>query len=747
MERALLLLLLLVGAGLRLWDVGRTPPGLYHDEAQNGLDALTVLETGDIPLYFPANNGREPLFIYLATASVALLGRSPLAVRLPSFFVGFLTLAATYDLARVVWGRRAGRWALAVLAVTFWHVHLSRIGFRAVLLPLFTALFLAQLARALRNQESRISESANRRIRNRESANQESAGRKSSIQYPKSRIQNPESSIQNPKSKIQNPKSKIVNWLAAGAFYGASWYTYIAARFTPVALGVMVLYGLLFHRKQTLRAWRGALLFCVVALLVLAPLGVYTLRHPDVVLARTGQVTILSDEINGGDFWGTLLKHTLRTAGMFFVRGDRIWRHNLAWRPVWEPALGLAFVIGVGVALAGFRRNAGAALALLWTAVMALPTLLAEDAPHFLRTVGVLPTAVLFPTLGLLWIELKVKSSKLKVKSSKLKVESSKLKVESRKSKVEGRITNYASLLPTSYSLLPSRLLSTVYCLLSLAFLATTYDYFVRYARAPLAYHWFEAGPVAMAGEINALLGEGWDGEKMLHGPATGRRIYIEPQLWESWTAVPFLVSEKAVRFLSVAAAPDPAPNLTFVVWPYRDWELDVFSHIPHPAYLRIEEGPQAQGDKDEQPFTVAMFIHADPRPDVPEPAARFEEGVVLRAALVHPGDSSATVRLWWETDAPLYADYTVFVHYLRDGAVIAQHDYQPGRGHLRTAGWAVGDLILDEHPLPGVVPDPARDSLRIGLYHSVTGASLSRLDEAGNPAGGWVEVGMILAP
>jgi len=678
MERALILFLLLVGAGLRLWEVGRTPPGLYHDEAQNGLDALAVLETGDWPLYFPANNGREPLFIYLITLSVAVLGRSPLAVRLPSFFVGFLTLAATYDLARVLWGRRAGRWALAVLAVTLWHVHLSRIGFRAVLLPLFTALFLAQAVRALRTRKLRY-------------------------------------------------------WVAAGALYGASWYTYMAARFTPVALGVTVLYGLLFHRKQTLRAWRGALVFFMVALLVLAPLGVYTLRHPDVVLARTGQVTILSPEINGGDFWGTLVRHTLRAAGMFFVRGDRIWRHNLAWRPVWEPALGLAFLIGVGVALAGFRRNAGAALALLWTAVMALPTLLAEDAPHFLRAVGVLPTAVLIPVLGLLWIE--------------LKVESSKLKVQSRKSKAELRITNRAPILPTLYSLLPPRLPSTVYCLLFIASLSTTYDYFVRYAREPLAYHWFEAGPVEMAGEINAFLDEGWDGERMLHDARAERTVYIDRQLWESWTAIPFLVPQARVRFLSVAAAPDATPSLMFVVWPYRNWELDVFSHIPHPAYLRVAEGPQAQGDQDEQPFTVAMFIYAAPRPDVPEPAARFDEGVLLRAALVQPDSAGARVCLWWETDVLLSADYTVFVHYLRDGGLIAQRDYQPGYGHLRTTSWAVGDLILDEHFLPGIVPDPARDSLRIGLYRSDTGTGLPRLDAAGNPAGDWVEVSVILAP
>ena len=667
-ERALVLALLLLGAGLRLWNVGVVPPGLYHDEAQHGLDALEVLEDGRLPLYFPANNGREPLFIYLVTVSVALLGRSPMAIRLPAFFVGFLTLAATYDLAKVLWGQRAGRWALAVLACTFWHVHLSRVGFRAVLLPLFTALFLAQVARALRTRRYR-------------------------------------------------------HWLAAGALYGASWYTYMAARFTPVAMGVMVLYGLLFHCQQIRGMWRGALIFCIAALVVLSPLGIYTLIHPDIVLSRSGQVSILSPEINNGDLWGTLAKHILRTVEMFFVRGDRIWRHNLAWRPVWEPALGLAFVIGVGVALAGFRRNVGAALALLWTATMALPTLLAEDAPHFLRGVGVLPTAVLFPVLGLMWMESKVQSPKSKVQSHATCPRSR-----------GSRITFHVS-----------RLLPAALCLVALAF--TIRDYFVRYANAPLAHHWFEAGPVAMAGEINAFLGVGWDGKRMLREGGVDRSVYVDRQLWESWSAVPFLVPSDDVRFLPVSTPVALNDGLLFGVWPYRDWEPDVLPFLPHPAYVRVVDGPQAQGDLDPAPFTIATLIQVEPRPEVPQPVARFDKGILLRAVLVQPVDGGAQVHLWWDTEVAVDAPYTVFVHYLRDGAVIAQHDAQPGQGHLPTTFWQPGDLILDVHPLPGVIPDPARDSLRIGFYESNTGVGLSRLDAAGNPAGDWFESDVILTP
>jgi len=687
-ERALVLTLLLIGAGLRLWAVGRVPPGLYHDEAHHGLDALAVLQNRAAPLYFAANNGREPLFIYLVTLGVGLLGRSPLAIRLPSFFAGFLTLAATYDLGRVLWGRRMGRWALAVLAATFWHVHLSRAGFRAVLLPLFTALWMAQAVRAL------------------------STGR-------------------------------IQNWIAAGALYGASWYTYMAARFTPVALGAIILYGLLTHHRATLRAWRGAQAFCVATLIVLLPLGIYTLSHPDIVLARTGHVSIFNSNVNYGNMWGALLKHTLRTAGMFSVRGDRIWRHNLAWRPIWDPALGLAFVLGLGVTLIRFRRDPRAALVLFWTATLALPTLLAEDAPHFLRAVGVLPTAALIPALGLAWLQDHLMPYVSRLES--LRYISGQGPRRARTESRKGRFVHIVA------NILPA-------VLVLLGFASTTYDYFARYANAPLTYHWFEAGPVALAGQINALLGSGWDGQRMLHGtqvtPEPGRSgpassphtVYMDRRLRESWTAIPFLVPEERVRFLPVTAPLSPNTEAAFVVWPYDAWEEDVLPYIAHPTYLSLTEGPQAQGDLDPEPFTTALIIRSETRPQVPEALARIEGGVVLRAALVRPVSTGAQVRLWWDTEVAPEASYTVYVHYLREGTLIAQHDGEPGKGHLPTTLWEAGDLILDEHGLADVIPDPARDTLRVGFYRSDTGEGLSILDAAGNPAGDWVNLNVILS-
>ena len=76
-----------LAVGMRLYMLGVWPPGPYRDEAYNGLDALGVLR-GEHALFFSANNGREPSYIYLAALSIALFGPTLFALRLPEAFVG-----------------------------------------------------------------------------------------------------------------------------------------------------------------------------------------------------------------------------------------------------------------------------------------------------------------------------------------------------------------------------------------------------------------------------------------------------------------------------------------------------------------------------------------------------------------------------------------------------------------------------------------------------------------------------------
>ncbi len=635
---------LLVAAALRLVACGDVPPGLYHDEAIHGLDALDVLR-GDLGLYFPANNGREPLFIYLVSLTVGLLGQSPFALRLTAVPVGLLTVAATAALGRVLFSHRVGLLAAAVLAVTLWHVHLSRVAFRAVLLPLFVALVIWLGTMAWRTGKRRY-------------------------------------------------------WLAAGLLYGLSFYTYTAARFTPVALASFGLCALLTratHRRSPL-APSGLLIALLAALLTLLPLAAYTIAHPDVVLGRLDQVALW--HTNGTVPWRALVENTLRTAGMFFVRGDRIWRHNIPYRPVFDPLLGAAFVIGLLVALHRARRDPSAAFVLVWTGVMTLPTLLAVDAPHFLRAVGVLPVVALLPALGL-------------------------------------------------DALLPHRqraghpylrwALAAIPLLIGLT--STAWAYFGQYAHDPTTAYWFEEGAAALGGRINRFLGTGWDGERMLHGNPGTQRVYVAQELWSKWPQARFLVarSEWVVATLNTCPGSTTGDEVAVFAWPYDQWQ-QAWRLLPLPAEISVEEGPLSQGDNDPQPYTTYVAFLAAPPPPETAPLARFGDSLELvTAQTIEQPQGGVLVRLRWHAAAMVPRNYTVFVHYLRDGELLAQADGPPASGYLPTAIWRTGDVIDDDHYVEIDNPLPGRDTLRIGLWQPQSGEVLPLVDQAGSSVGEWI--------
>lgn len=151
-----LLAILAVASLLRLPALATKPPALFADEAYTGYDAYCLARTGaDLwgrpwPLYFPSWGGdaEEGLYRYLCLPFVALLGPVPLAVRLPAALAGILTVACTYLLGRRLLGEAEGRVAAFLLAVSPWHVTISRIGFRAILLPLLVTACAWLAARA-----------------------------------------------------------------------------------------------------------------------------------------------------------------------------------------------------------------------------------------------------------------------------------------------------------------------------------------------------------------------------------------------------------------------------------------------------------------------------------------------------------------------------------------------------------------------------------------------------------------------
>ncbi|MBI3287551.1 MAG: glycosyltransferase family 39 protein [Chloroflexi bacterium] len=638
----MLAFILVVAALLRLYALDRYPPGLYRDEAYNGLDALAVLE-GNTPLFFEANNGREPLFIYLQALSVALLGRTPFALRLPAAVLGSLTVLSTYGMAKALFDRRIALLAAAIAAITFWAVNLSRVGLRPVAFPLLASLFLWQWATALHTQRLR-------------------------------------------------------HFVVAGLLAGLTLYTYTAARMSVPFIVLFIVY-LWVSRSGGVR--RGHLaIFVAVAVATMAPLGLYFLIRGLEFFARPGQVSIFNPDINHGDLWGSLTRSVVGALLMFTTQGDFIPRHNLPYRPVFDPLMALFFLVGIGWVLGNSRRSWPSALILLWTVTMLLPTLLAEGAPHFLRGSGVLPVVFVYPALGMAWAY-----DRVRARSS----------------------TIAATLLGAS---------------LVISATLTSVDYFVRHAPSETAYFNFETGASELAVEINRFLGSGWDGRSLWADegqPYPGRAVYLAVRLWENFPSMRYLVPALS-SFHVLEGGETPRVSVSralFVLWPFEG-NRAALRGLPASSLLRVRAGALERGDLEKSPRLLYVAYEASPAPRDPQAIARFGEAIELLDYEIAWVDlTQLQVRLVWRARQEVERDYTVFVHLLRDGAVFAQVDGPPAQGYYGTGLWRPGDVIEDERSLALAEPLNAQtDRLVIGFYLLDTLERLPAFDVRGQPLG-----------
>lgn len=157
--RFVLVGILLIAAAIRLPLLDTVPAAMFSDELSTGYDAYSLLQTGrDIygeswPILTRSfNTYPEASYRYLTMPSVALLGLTSTAVRLPAALIGILTVYVLFLLGREVYGPVIGLGAAAALALSPWHIQFSRIGFRSILLPLLVAVGLLFWMRFLRGK-------------------------------------------------------------------------------------------------------------------------------------------------------------------------------------------------------------------------------------------------------------------------------------------------------------------------------------------------------------------------------------------------------------------------------------------------------------------------------------------------------------------------------------------------------------------------------------------------------------------
>jgi len=144
------LVIVAAAAVFRLQDLSWIPYGISGDEAIFGLEGQRILHEGPIGPYSPFASGQPAGVLYLASASIWALGSTIFAIRLVPAVAGILTVLALYAYGRRNFGVGTGLVGAALLAVSSWHIAISRFAIPLAAWPLVGLLTAGALVEALR---------------------------------------------------------------------------------------------------------------------------------------------------------------------------------------------------------------------------------------------------------------------------------------------------------------------------------------------------------------------------------------------------------------------------------------------------------------------------------------------------------------------------------------------------------------------------------------------------------------------
>ncbi len=361
-RNVLLFGILIIAIFLRFYHFTTTPPGLYPDEAMDGNNAVEVAETNHFQVFYPEDNGREGLYVNIIAVILKVWPvYEPWIIRLPAAVAGVLTVWGLYLLVAELFGNGPGLLAAFLLATSFWGIIFSRIGFRAILAPLALVFTLWLLVKAFRSARGRTG---------------------------------------------------LVFAALAGIVYGLGFYTYIAYRVTPI---LFLLFIPFFYTLTGF--WKRTALFIVVTFIVAAPLGWYFATVPGSFFGRTAEISVTSAANPVHDLAVNIVKEAL----MFNYHGDYNWRQNVSGAPELFWPVGILFLIGIVLSIYFIVQRArkkyitaeneklfpqfGILLTFAWLIFGILPAAASDEGiPHALRSILALAPALIFATLGGVWL-------------------------------------------------------------------------------------------------------------------------------------------------------------------------------------------------------------------------------------------------------------------------------------------------------------------------------------------------------
>ncbi|GEM_PF-2267833 len=162
-----LLAIMILATILRFAFLGSLPEGINNDEALTGYEAYSLLKTGKDhrgnvwPLYFEGFSDRVDnrfsMYIYADIPAVALFGLNEFSTRLPAAIFGVLTVLITYCLSKEIFNNKnIGLLSALLLAISPWHVMLSRAGHEAIMVPFLLSLGLFLFVAGLKQRPGHV---------------------------------------------------------------------------------------------------------------------------------------------------------------------------------------------------------------------------------------------------------------------------------------------------------------------------------------------------------------------------------------------------------------------------------------------------------------------------------------------------------------------------------------------------------------------------------------------------------------
>lgn len=342
----------LLAALFRLYQLESLPPGFTGDEAWLGIDAAEILKKGWIGIYIPGHAfGYQALHAYLAALPIGFFGQTITATRLAAVFPGMMSLVFFYLLSRHLFAFPIRLFSLALLAVSRWHIHFSRLAFPGIMLtPLFAVMSLFFFLEAI---------------------------------------------------KSKRKQDFILSGLALGL--GINSYFFFAA--TLATFGALVLILGLTNKKIRWLFQKKLVWLLLPVMILVAPLGHQFIKSPELVGGKWEFRNIFSPQnrkllVSSGqvktDSWFSITAHqTKATLGGFFRSGDTDGLNNYPGLPLLEFPLSIFFLIGIGAAIWRISKLPNYFL-LVWFLFSITTGILTESAPNAKRIVDAsLPTFLL----------------------------------------------------------------------------------------------------------------------------------------------------------------------------------------------------------------------------------------------------------------------------------------------------------------------------------------------------------------